>query len=516
MSNSLRNLLLTATIGLSMPGAMAQSESFTGLSGNSYYVDYATGLVMQLSENDATVVSPQMVVESEFDPIRDKILYLANEHDITNEAFQIDKDNFQKCVDAWGLIDEMFVQNTESFIDASFEILQNYYNLVNILEQLSETRGAAKPAKKSGLTRAISTDFSFGISEIISDYDYAEFMVNFTREYLIDFEQEIDEFAEKLDESGEELNEISMDYETILNYHTSYILGLYEWLDQYADIASEDLLFEIAQDIAERVDDLRYDVENLPSNPATYVDTWAEICLDYMQSTQENYLEAYEELVKVAEKITLLRNNFAGVLFAGPAGDEAGLFYTILNDNGNLILPPFIYCNEQEYYVTGIYGNIFSGMPEEVTLKDLKIVLPSTIWSIKDNAFPIDGITEIFVYSTNIPVLDNNCFTEDTYANAVLYVRDNLVEDYKKIDPWNKFQNILPESMAAVDQISNIDSRLHIEGDTLIVNATAGTPICVYGLDGRTVYTGLSNHIKLPSKGLYIVKVGSYSAKIKY
>ncbi len=516
MGNSLRNLLLTATIGLSMPGAMAQSESFNGLSGNSYYVDYASGLVMQLHETDATIVSPQMVVETEFDPIWDKILFLANEHDITNEAFQIDKANFEKCVDAWGLQDQIFTQNTEDFNNAAYEILKQYYNLVSILEQLSETRSAAKAAKALGPANVVSTNFSFNISEIISDFDYAEFMVNFTRDYLIDFEQEIYEFAEKLDESGEELNEIAMEYETILNYHTSYILGLYEWLEQYAEVASEELLYEIADDIAERVDDLKYDMENLPTNPAEYLNTWAEICLDYMNSTQENFMEAYEELTKVAERITLLRNNFSGVLFAGAAGDEAGLFYTILNDNGSLILPPFIYSNEQEFYVTGIYGNLFSGMPEEVTLKNLKLVLPSTIISISDNAFPIDGITEIFVYSTNIPDLDSNCFTENTYANAALYVRDNLIEDYKNATPWNKFQNILPESMSAVDAIADMKENILIEGSNLIVNVPAGNIINVYAPDGRIIYSGYNNQIELPSKGLYIIKTANITTKIMY
>lgn len=516
MGNSLRNLLLTATIGLSMPGAMAQSESFTGLSGVSYYVDYASGLVMQLHEKDATIVSPQMVVESEFNPIWDKIINLANEHDITSAAFQIDNENFKKCVDAWKLQDEIFVQNTTNFTNAAYEILQHYYNLADILEQLYEARSISKPAKTSGPAHTVSTNFSFNISEIMSDFDYAEFMVNFTREYLLDFEQEIFEFADKLDESGEELNEISMDYEEILNYHNAYIIGLYEWLEQYAEVASYDLIIEIAEDIAERVDDLKYDIDNLPDNPADYVDTWAEACLDYMKSTLENYNEALEELVKVTEKITLLRNNFAAVLFAGPAGDKAGLFYTILNDHGSLILPTYIYCNGQEYDVTGIYGNIFSGMSEGVELKDLEIVLPSTIISIRAEAFAIEGIKEIIVYSTNIPLLDSNCFTEPTYANAELYVKDDMIDDYKTTTPWNKFQNILPESIATVGEISESFPKMRLDGSNLIVDAPDGKLINVYATDGHTVYSGYSSNIELPSRGIYIVRIDNKSTKLRY
>ncbi len=255
---------------------------------------------------------------------------------------------------------------------------------------------------------------------------------------------------------------------------------------------------------------------HLPTNPAEYVDTWAEICLDYMQSTQENFMEAYEELIKVTENLTLLRKNFPAVLFAGPAGDEVGLYYSIMKDNGSLIFPPFIHSDGQQYYVTGIEGNIFSGMPEGMTMKDLKLVLPSPILSITDEAFAIDGIKEVTVYSTSIPVLDSNCFTESTYANAQLYVRDNLVADYKTTTPWNKFQNILPESSTAVGEITDILQRVRLEGSNLIVDAPANKLINVYTADGHIVYSGYNSNILLPAKGLYIIRIDNKSTKLRF
>lgn len=516
MGNSLRNLLLIATIGLSMPGAMAQSESFTGLSGNSYHVDYASGLVMQLHENEATIVSPQKVVESEFDPVWDQIIYLATQHDITNEALKIDKETFLAWTNVWDLQNQTYVLATSNFTEAAYQAVQQYSNLFDIIERIIELGRTAKPAKVNTPETRNATSFSFNISGTIADYKYAEFLVGFTREYLEDFEKEIEEFGEELQESSEELDEIILDYDNIINYHFAYIEGLCEWLDQYAEIADEDLLYEIAQDIVERIEDLAFEVENLPSNPAEYLTTWAEICLDYMNSTEENFMEAYAELIKVTEEITLLRRDFSGVIFAGPAGDEVGLYYTILKDNGSLILPPFVNIDGKEYYVTGIDGNIFSGMPEGMSMTDLKLVLPATIMSISNEAFPIDGIKEVTAYSNSVPLLDSNCFTEATYNNAQLFVRDNLVEDYRITSPWNKFQNILPESMSSVNGIEDLKPEVRIEGSKLIVNAPDGNIINVYTADGRTVYIGYFGNIELPAKGLYIVRTANRSIKIRY
>lgn len=515
MVNTLRYLLLTAAIGFSIPGAMAQYENFTGITGNSYYVDYASGIVMQLHEKDATIVSPQSVVESEFEPIWDNIQHLAAEHDVTYEALQIDKQNFQTLLESWTLQDEAFQIATSTFTETAVRIGDEYYNILNILEEIAAQKGSAKPAGTRIPTRT-STTFTFDIASTIADYSYAEFMVGFTREYLEDFEKEIQEFGDKLLESSDELDEITLDYEGILNYHIAYIDGIYEWLNEYAEIADEELLFEIAQDIVERMEDLQYDVENLPSNPAEFLDTWAEICLDYMQSTEENFMEAYEELVNVTEKITLLRLNFAAVIFAGPEGDEAGLYYTIKQDNGSLILPPFGFSDGNQYPVTGIDGNIFDGMPEGITMTDLKLFLPATVISISNEAFAIDGIQEVSVLSNSVPMLDSNCFTQSTYSNATLYVREEMVEDFSNAESWNKFQNILPENYTAVNEISDTDPEVRIVGNTLFINPSFTTMISVYSADGKPIYSGTARCIELPNHGLYIVKTDKKAIKVRF
>lgn len=516
MGNSLRNLLLTASIGLSMPGAMAQSESFTGLSGNSYYVDYATGLVMQLNENDATIVSPQMVVESEFDPIWDKILYLANEHDITNEAFQRDKDIFQKWVNVWELQSQAYWLATSNFTEAAYTIGQHYSNIIDIIEQIFELRGLTRSGRESAPAVRNTTTFTFDISGTIADYKYAEFMVGLTREWLEDFEKEIDEFGDELQETSDELDEITFDYDLIINSHMTYIEGVYEWLEKYAEIADEELLYEVAEDIEERAYDLKLDVEYLPSDPTEYLSSWAEICLDYMKKTEESFMEAYEELIKATEKITLLRRDFAAVIFAGPQGDEAGLYYTILNDNGSLILPSSVNSDGKEYNVTGINGDIFAGMPEGFSFTDLKLIFPSTVKSISNGAFAIDGIKDIIVHSTAVPALDSDCFTTSTYTNSTLYVADELIEAYRTAPYWSNFLNILPESTSAVEAVADAKPELRIERSTLIVNAPAGTLINVYTPDGKIIFSGRSNTVELPAKGLYIVRTGNHSVKIRY
>ena len=516
MGHTLRYLLATATIGLSMPGAIAQSESFTGLSGNNYFVDYASGFVMQLYETEATLVSPELVVKSEFDPIWDNILSLAAEHDVTNAALQTDKETFQAWLNVRDLQNQAYWLATSNFTETAYLIEQQYLKLIDIIEQIFELRGLTRSSRNNAPAPRNATSFTFDIAGTIADYKYAEVLVGFTREWLEDFEKEIKEFGDELQETGDELDEITLDYELILNSHLVYIEGLYEWLDKYAEIADEELLYEVAEDIEERAYDLKLDVEYLPSNPTDYLSTWVDFCLDSMKKTEETFMEAYEQLIKATEKITLLRRDFAALIFAGPKGDEAGLYYTVLNDNGSLVLPSSVSSDGKEYPVTAINGNLFAGMPEGFSFTDLKLSLPATVRSIRNGAFPIDGIKDIFVYSTAVPSLDSDCFTASAYASSILYVVDELVDAYRAAPSWSNFINIMPESSSAVEAVADEKPEIRIEGSKLIVNTHAEGLLNVYTPDGKTIYSGRSNTVELPGKGLYIVKTGNRSVKIRY
>lgn len=488
---------------------MAQAESFTGVSGKEYFVDYEAGLVLQLQNDEATLLSPVTVVETEFQPILDYIYYLANENEKTLEGLESYAEFYENVLTLWEAEWDQYDVIRQGFLDTSMEILKSYKVVLDVLEEIQTSRSTSYKAKQKAVSTP--TTFTFGIKNIISSLDYAQFEVEFTKDWLKSFLESVDDFHHELEETEVELDEIFKLHNDILENHLAYINGVYEWLEENGEDASDETLYEIATEIADRADDLTIDVKYFPSNPVEYLEYWAEVSNDYMNETLDSYNKATETLTDLATQCTILIKNFSGVLFAGAYGDYFGMYPSIIDNDGKLILPNGVAVGEKEYSVTTIDGNIFSCVQPDVTLEDITLSLPATVTKIQNEAFAIDGIISVEVPTDIVPSLQANCFTTDVYENAHLVVLSDMEDAFKTDAIWSKFQSLTSNSISK-NLISDTD--IHLEGSTLIISTD--TSVYVYTPDGRIVYTGKDRAIKLPTKGLYFVKAGNKIVKIKY
>ncbi len=125
------------------------------------------------------------------------------------------------------------------------------------------------------------------------------------------------------------------------------------------------------------------------------------------------------------------------------------------------------------------------------------------------------SLTTIYCRINTPPTTHKGIFTESTYETGKLYVPTGCKSAYESTYPWGIFPieemdysgiNELPEDAD--------EPRLSIENGMLKIDGIEGDEsVLIYDMRGRMVYNGTANDIPDISRGIYIVKVGKYTAK---
>ena len=120
------------------------------------------------------------------------------------------------------------------------------------------------------------------------------------------------------------------------------------------------------------------------------------------------------------------------------------------------------------------------------------VIIGSGIETIGPHAFgKCKKIKEVYCYTESVPSADSFAFMETPIKYRTLYVPATLVEEYKKVAPWNEFKQILPMS----------DEELGIDGKEYQDETT----VSYYRPDGK--------QLQSPQRGLNIVRHADGTAK---
>ena len=104
-------------------------------------------------------------------------------------------------------------------------------------------------------------------------------------------------------------------------------------------------------------------------------------------------------------------------------------------------------------------------------------------------------------------------FDEIVYHNAKLFVPEESVQLYMVANDWEKFDQIEGKQFGGVGTVV-ADSKVVVEGNTLVVDGADGVIVEVYNTAGQLVYKGEEKRIMLPKDGLYLVKIGNQTVKV--
>lgn len=143
-----------------------------------------------------------------------------------------------------------------------------------------------------------------------------------------------------------------------------------------------------------------------------------------------------------------------------------------------------------------------------------KVTLGNNIQSIGGMAFSLCScLKDIYIYTPEPCVPDENAFYAMNTTNITLHVPDNSYDAYSNAEIWKDF-NIVADLTTSIENIRNDDSSSSIRlCDNGIIVDDNGSEVKVYTPTGGLIYSGWGGKIKL-NQGMYIVNVGVTSRKI--
>ena len=158
-----------------------------------------------------------------------------------------------------------------------------------------------------------------------------------------------------------------------------------------------------------------------------------------------------------------------------------------------------------EYDCTPFYGNRLT-----------ELTIGSAVTSVSGIS-GCDGIMTIYSYATTPPWMPS--FTNNQYINAKVYVPQGSLAAYQAADVWENFWGLQEFDPTGISQVEmDEDLGVTVENGSIVVENAKGR-VTVYGISGAMVKSvdadGGRTEIAVPTRGIYIVKVGSKAVKVR-
>jgi hypothetical protein len=153
------------------------------------------------------------------------------------------------------------------------------------------------------------------------------------------------------------------------------------------------------------------------------------------------------------------------------------------------------------------------------------ITIGSGVTFVESQAFAsCKKLSNVYCWTEIIPGKVTDVFKDSNIENSTLHVLPALVEEYKAVEPWKHFKNIVPleGTPSSIEVLSNnVQIQTLSDGGTITVSCEVnGLPVAVYDANGHlfgetTVKNGKAR-INTPLKpgSVTIVKIGQESIKV--
>ncbi|MDD4992407.1 MAG: leucine-rich repeat protein [Paludibacter sp.] len=147
------------------------------------------------------------------------------------------------------------------------------------------------------------------------------------------------------------------------------------------------------------------------------------------------------------------------------------------------------------------------------------IFIPSSVTTIGSAAF-YNCAAKTITTNSAVPVDLSN--SEDVFYNlnssCILYVPYGSKAQYQAAAQWNNINKVVEATTAVANPSVVQFSAYAVDGQLIVSNIETGKSIDVYTLAGKFVTNSIANSdkvsINLPTKGIYIVRVGNQNVKV--
>ena len=145
-----------------------------------------------------------------------------------------------------------------------------------------------------------------------------------------------------------------------------------------------------------------------------------------------------------------------------------------------------------------------------------KVTIGNSIRTIGDDAFDgCESLKDFFVGNPVPPAVCQDTFDYSSYDNMTLHVPRNSIPDYRMSSVWSQFPLIVDDASGIEDVTSEEEIGFSVSGGVLTVTGVDGAMIEIYDMSGRRVYEGVSPVVSGLPRGIYLLKAGNRTAKIR-
>ena len=142
------------------------------------------------------------------------------------------------------------------------------------------------------------------------------------------------------------------------------------------------------------------------------------------------------------------------------------------------------------------------------------VTIGNSVESIGGSAFDGCPQLEAIYMQCEFPIAFTAKFSDDNLKNTILYIPKGTLAAYEKTTPWRDFWNIVEMDFSGVDEVAeDRGDAVRVENGRIVTEGDALTE--VLDLQGRTVYRGYHRVIDNLPRGLYVVRSGNNTVKIK-
>lgn len=143
------------------------------------------------------------------------------------------------------------------------------------------------------------------------------------------------------------------------------------------------------------------------------------------------------------------------------------------------------------------------------------VILGKSISEIGEQAFANQQVKDIFIGN---PVPPKTYYDENPFYSyeGTLHVPINSKKTYSENPVWGKFSKIVEFDASGVEDVAAEEGiGFSVSGGVLTVKGVDGDVIEIYDMSGRLVHTGTESTVSGLSRGIYLLKAGNRTAKIR-